>query len=904
MNDLSANTTYDLSVNQFNIYDLSNAKIAETATTRPSDFVASDVSQNMLDSSANTIMLNVINSQIAGTLDISGYEVDYSGNNSATTTTGTITKTAINKGPDSSNNDVSLNDLSANTMYDLSINLIGSVHDLSNSILALRGATAPTPFTASDVTQNDGSDYSDNQVILTVQHKDVVGTLDMSAITILFSGDISGTEHTDTITKIPENVGPNASNADVSLNDLSGNTKYDLSVNLVNTQNIDGDKIGLTTYTRPVAITNANISQNVSDSSSNAIVFNWTKGQLQGTADISGFVFDVSGHKSNGTFYDGGTIYKTASNKDASGSLTDISINSLIANTRYDFSANQFNIYDMSQNDKLDINGTTKPTTLTTTDVSQNTSSYATGQVVIEINNNQPALSLDISGYYLTYNNGLSLSAPTLTIPNKHSPFNTGTEGNDWPGKCSVPTFSSPGYDGTGSYLPGSGNTSAQLCFEVGETSGNATLSGSTKSMSFWYYIPTDSNNSTNYPFFYIDDDDGFNEQIFAQIAIIDNLLIYGKNNSNISKLFIDGSQKILPSYSSIDGTTGTALSPAISHTTLRGWHHYYVEFGNTLPHGEDLIFLKFQAVTPIGAPTTSGLDELKTYTGALGGSEITQLFASPANSGTKSHIDATNDGPTESNSYTLTGLFANSKYDCSFNILNVNDISNENLDIVLLTKPADFVSNDVSQNLTDTTSSILMMNVNLAQTQTTLDISEIVIDYSGNNGTNSSTATITVDPTTATAHSVNTDVSLNDLSANTTYDLSAHILNIQDMSNSKIAATGTTRPSDFVMNDMSQNETDLSINRIILKIDNSQIAGTLDISGYEIDVSGNNGANASLQTVIKTATLKGPTATNNDVSLNDLSSNTLYDFSVNLIGSVNDLSNAEFDISGCNKTH
>ena len=47
-----------------------------------------------------------------------------------TTNTGTIIKTAENKSPNATNNDVSLNDLSENSTYDISVNLIGSIHDL------------------------------------------------------------------------------------------------------------------------------------------------------------------------------------------------------------------------------------------------------------------------------------------------------------------------------------------------------------------------------------------------------------------------------------------------------------------------------------------------------------------------------------------------------------------------------------------------------------------------------------------------------------------------------------------------------------------------------------------------------------------------------------------------------
>ena len=93
---MSANTTYDLSVCIFNVVDdLSNAKVVAKATTRPSNFAAADICQNMIDSSANTIVLKIHNSQISGTLDISGYEIDYSCNGVATTyESRTVLKTA------------------------------------------------------------------------------------------------------------------------------------------------------------------------------------------------------------------------------------------------------------------------------------------------------------------------------------------------------------------------------------------------------------------------------------------------------------------------------------------------------------------------------------------------------------------------------------------------------------------------------------------------------------------------------------------------------------------------------------------------------------------------------------------------------------------------------------------
>ena len=99
------------------------------------------------------------------------------------------------------------------------------------------------------------------------------------------------------------------------------------------------------------------------------------------------------------------------------------------------------------------------------------------------------------------------------------------------------------------------------------------------------------------------------------------------------------------------------------------------------------------------------------------------------------------------------------------------------------------------------------------------------------------------------TNFSLNIDVSLNDLSSNTTYDLSVNLINIGDLSNNKIASVGTTRPSDFNAsgNDVSQNLVDTSANTIVLKIHNSQHIGTLDISGYIIDYSSNTLGNNDL---------------------------------------------------------
>ena len=168
------------------------------------------------------------------------------------------------------------------------------------------------------------------------------------------------------------------------------------------------------------------------------------------------------------------------------------------------------------------------------------------------------------------------------------------------------------------------------------------------------------------------------------------------------------------------------------------------------------------------------------------------------------------------------------------------------------------------------------MMNVNNSQLTGTLDISSYKIDISGTNGANASFQTITITPTDKTADSINTDVSLNDLSANTYYDLSANIVGkYHDLSNATITSSGTTRPTDFLTDgtDVSQNYgtsySDVSINQIIMSVIHKDVATSLDISGYTIKYSV-NGSNIDTGTIIKTTTNKSAASSNDDISLND----------------------------------
>ena len=246
----------------------------------------------------------------------------------------------------------------------------------------------------------------------------------------------------------------------------------------------------------------------------------------------------------------------------------------------------------------------------------------------------------------------------------------------------------------------------------------------------------------------------------------------------------------------------------------------------------------------------------------------------------------ATNKLATDKNTDILINnlQYPNSIYDMSVNVFNVHDMSNAYIDISGVTKPSDFVTSDVTQNKRDTTDTSLVLNINSSQDQHTVDIKNYVVDYSGNNGTNATASTRTLVPTIKTAHSTNNDVTLTDLSANTFYDLSAHLINDVDMSNNKIASSGTTRPSDLVSSNVSHNIGDSTQTKLVMNVDNAQVAGSLNINKYTFDISGTNGTNATLQTIDKTPTNQLAESSNTDVSLNDLSANTLYEMKVHIL--------------------
>ena len=139
------------------------------------------------------------------------------------------------------------------------------------------------------------------------------------------------------------------------------------------------------------------------------------------------------------------------------------------------------------------------------------------------------------------------------------------------------------------------------------------------------------------------------------------------------------------------------------------------------------------------------------------------------------------------------------------------------------VTRPSDFISSDIQQNIGTTTQSTLMMKIHNSQIDGTLNINKYMVDISGNNGSNATKQTKTKIPVLQLATSTNNDVSLNDLSANTYYDLSVNMFNVEDLSSNKIVAGGATRPSEFATNgkDVSQNmiSNNVTINKIVMNV-------------------------------------------------------------------------------------
>ena len=267
----------------------------------------------------------------------------------------------------------------------------------------------------------------------------------------------------------------------------------------------------------------------------------------------------------------------------------------------------------------------------------------------------------------------------------------------------------------------------------------------------------------------------------------------------------------------------------------------------------------------------------------------------------------ATNKGPTQKNlDVSVNSLtYPNSIYDMSICLFNTQDMSNSFIDISGLTRPSNFVNSDITQNVSGTTSYSLMMNINNSQHANTVDIKSYVVGYKGNNGANASSGVRTLSAGNTSSNGISTNVDLTDLSANTTYDLSAHLFNDYDLSNSIIEGiSGTTRPTNFNSDgtDVSQNtlSSNIKTDSMVLQIVHKDIPGTLDMKGYTVKYQQRGDDTLRNYSYLISNTVgqnTGPTDSN-IVTINFLTSNSVYDMSVNLFNT-QDISNEFIDISG-----
>ena len=422
LNDLSANTFYDLSVNMFNVEDMSSNKIVASGTTRPSEFATNgkDVSQNVTstDMSMNKIVMNIKHKDVAGTLDISGYTIKYSARGNSDSNT--ITKTATVKSAHLSNYDVSINNLVyPNSIYDMSINLF-NVNDMSNAYIDISGLTKPRDFITTDVSQNK-PDTTDTSLILKINSKQDVNSLNIKSYVIDYSGNNGSNATSSTRTLNPTNASANAVNS-ITITDLSANTVYDLSAHLINSEDMSNNKLVARGVTRPKDFESGNISQVIGTTTQSTLMMSVNSNQVAGTLNINKYRFDVSGN--NATNATSQVVNKVPTSQLANAINTDVSLNDLSANTLYDLSVNMFNVEDMSSN-KIVASGVTRPSNFADAkDVSQNTTSskITTSTVSLGIQHKDVAGTLDINGYNISYSvNGANTDdgSKIITAKNK-----------------------------------------------------------------------------------------------------------------------------------------------------------------------------------------------------------------------------------------------------------------------------------------------------------------------------------------------------------------------------------------------------------------------------------------------------------------------------------------------------
>ena len=134
---------------------------------------------------------------------------------------------------------------------------------------------------------------------------------------------------------------------------------------------------------------------------------------VAGTLDISGYkvTYAVQGGNT-----DAGSLEVTATNKAANASNNDISINSLnYPNADYTITTHLFNVHDMS-NATVSRTAYTRPSDFVTSDVTQNTTTTTSSQLVLNVNSSQDANTMAIKNYVIDYKGNDNSTTQDLSL--------------------------------------------------------------------------------------------------------------------------------------------------------------------------------------------------------------------------------------------------------------------------------------------------------------------------------------------------------------------------------------------------------------------------------------------------------------------------------------------------------
>ena len=250
-------------------------------------------------------ILSLNNSQISGSVDISGYDIDISAGS------GWVTNRAFDSAGNTGateNNDITISSLSANTLYDISVNMFNK-YGFSNNKVGRQIHTAPGNFSATDISQvlhNNANDYAyvdTDSIKVTITNPDSGTTIyDISGYKYEYelaggNSDIGSGIHTAV------NGGKGETNADLIIDGLNyPNGAYDISFIAISSFNngLTGRRFKAAAgewdigpmYTKPSDFSNNDISQNVATTTTSAVGVFVNNSQHANTSAISKYFFE------------------------------------------------------------------------------------------------------------------------------------------------------------------------------------------------------------------------------------------------------------------------------------------------------------------------------------------------------------------------------------------------------------------------------------------------------------------------------------------------------------------------------------------------------------------------------------------------------------------------------------